>query len=183
MNQNRINTENEIILQLLKNPCHGRKIAKELNMPLTTVQRALNYLVSKNVIEYNTVGRNKLYEIRKNIPAKLQVYSAEHYKFAKLIEKYPVLGPLSEDIMKKSIGIAILFGSYAKFIAKKESDIDLYIETADQELKAEIESVNSKLSVKIGKFNKEDLLIKEIIKNHVVIHGVEEYYEKLGFFK
>ncbi len=78
--------------------------------------------------------------------------------------------------------MAILFGSYAKLIAKKQSDIDLYIDTDDKKIKKDVELINTKLSVKIGRYDKDNLLIKEIEKNHVIIKGVELFYEKNKFF-
>jgi predicted nucleotidyltransferase len=183
MNQNRINIEFEEVLGLLKGEVHGRALARELKVPLATIQRVLIRLEDKNIVDYKIIGKNKIYFIKKNLAAKLQVYSAEHYKFMKLIEAYPYLGPLFEDIIKKHPNeMIILFGSYAKFSAKKDSDIDIYVDSNSLAIKKAIEGINSKINVKVGKFNKEDLLIKEIIKNHIIIQGVERYYEKLGFF-
>ena len=42
---------------------------------------------------------------------------------------------------------------------------------------------DTKLSIKIGKYDKSNLLIKEILKNHIIIIGVERYYEKNRFFE
>ena len=78
--------------------------------------------------------------------------------------------------------MAIIFGSYAKGLAHKDSDIDVYIETTNLQLKKDIEQLNTKLSVKIGKYNSTNILIQEIEKNHVIIKGVEQYYEKNKFF-
>ena len=104
----------------------------------------------------------------------------ENYKLIKFFEKYPHLEPLFEDIIKKcGSKLIILFGSYAKGIPKQESDIDIYIETKEQNLKKKAEEIDSKLSIKIGKFNQDSLLIKEIIKNHVILNGVERFYEQL----
>ncbi|MEK6853976.1 MAG: hypothetical protein AABX60_01455, partial [Nanoarchaeota archaeon] len=64
----------------------------------------------------------------------------------------------------------------------KESDIDVYIDTVDRETRDEISDIDTKLSVKIGRYDTQSLLIKEIEKNHVIIKGVEEYYEKSKFF-
>ena len=111
------------------------------------------------------------------------MFNTENYQYLKFIEKYPHLEPLFEDILKQCESkLIILFGSYAKNLAKKESDIDIYIETNSPELKRKISEINSKLSIKIGKFDTTSLLIKEIIKEHIIIRGVEEYYEKNGFF-
>jgi len=75
-----------------------------------------------------------------------------------------------------------LFESYAKGTENKNSDIDIYIDSTNQKSKKEIEKIYPNLSIKIGKFNSKDLLIKEIIKNHVIISGGEKYYEKIEFF-
>ena len=56
-------------------------------------------------------------------------------------------------------------------------------ETEDKKIKESIQRINDNLNVKTGKFNKDDLLIQEIIKNHVIIQRGSLFYEKLGFFK
>ena len=82
----------------------------------------------------------------------------------------------------KNIRLALIFGSYAKDIPKEHSDIDVYIETADQRIKKQLEEAHSTLSVKIGKYNSDNYLVKEIQKNHIIIKGLEEYYDKQRFF-
>ena len=89
-----------------------------------------------------------------------------------------------EDIKKNfSKGMIILFGSYAKGIPKRDSDIDIYLETNDNNIKTRVKETNSKLSIKIGKFDTKFLLIKEIIKNHIIIRGLEDFYERVEFFE
>ena len=94
---------------------------------------------------------------------------------------------ISEPLMnfKKNFskGMIILFGSYAKGNPKQDSDIDIYLETNDNKIKNKIKEINSKLSIKIGKFDAKSLLIKEIIKNHIIIRGLENFYERVDFFK
>ncbi|MBW6462426.1 MAG: nucleotidyltransferase domain-containing protein [DPANN group archaeon] len=129
------------------------------------------------------VGKSKVYFLKKSLSARKSAYDAENYKMIKLIRNYPYLEPLIKDILTiKTSHLIVLFGSYAKFTAKRDSDIDLYVETDKISLRDEIENKNSKLSVKIGLFNPNDLLIKEIIKNHVIIKGVDEFYERTKFF-
>ncbi len=81
------------------------------------------------------------------------------------------------------IPLALLYGSYAKGLAKKDSDIDLFIETLNTSLKKQLEQRNSSLSVKLGDFDIKNLLIREIIKDHIIIKGVEMYFDKTGFFE
>lgn len=184
MNQKRINLMFEIILRLLREDAHGREISKYLKIPLTSVQRALSDLEGKNVLDFKISGKNKMYFIKKNLCARKYVFSAENYKLLKLIENYPLLEPIFSKIINVcDSSLVILFGSYAKFNAKKDSDIDVYIETSNRLVKKQIEMIHSGLSVKTGVFDVNSLLIKEIMKNHVIIKGVEQYYEKSRFFE
>ena len=184
MVHNRNNLELEIILVLIKNKIHLREIARILKEPHPTVLRKINNLVKENVLDYNEEGRNKVFFIKNNLKAKNYVYSAEIYKLSKLLRMHAELGIIFENIKKNfPKGMIILFGSYAKGISKKESDIDIYIETTDNKVKHKIQDLNSRLSLKIGKFDINSLLVKEIIKNHVIIRGVEDFYEKNKFFE
>ena len=57
--------------------------------------------------------------------------------------------------------------------------MDLYIESEDSEIKKDYSKLDSKFSIKLGKWDKENLLIKEIIENHILIKGGEIYYERV----
>lgn len=184
MVQNRNNTDPEIILLLLKDKNHLRGIAKQLEMSHSTVLRKLNKLVKENVMDYKMEGRNKVFFIKKNLQAKNYVFNAERYKLIKLLKKYPELSIIIEEILKNTEEKPIiLFGSFAKFIAKKNSDIDVYVETNSKKAKENIETIHSKIKVKIGDFDLDSQLIKEIIKSHIILRGVEEFYEKIRFFE
>jgi len=183
MVQNRNNLDSEIILLLLKGGNHLRGIARQLNESHATVMRRLDMLVEENVLDYRREGRNKVFFIKRNLQAKNYVFNAERYKLIKLIDEYPELGVIIEDMLKKTKErIVVLFGSYAKFTAKKDSDIDVYVETRSREAKEDIESAHSRLRVKIGDFDLGSELIKEIIKDHIILRGMEEFYEKTRFF-
>jgi predicted nucleotidyltransferase len=183
MVQNWDNLDYEIILLLVKGERHIRDIGNALDASHSTVLRRLNVFVSENVLDCKTVGRNKVFFIKKSLEARTYVYNAERYKLNKAVKTYPALAVIIEDLLRKTdVRLIILFGSYAKFSAKEDSDIDLYVETSGKKTKEAIESVNSMVRVKTGDFNPESLLIKEIIKNHVIIRGVEEFYEKTKFF-
>ncbi len=174
----------EIIDGLLKNPNHIREIAKKLSINHMTITRKIKELRAGNIVDYKTQGKNKVYFLKKNIESKNFVYVTENYKLIRILKKYPHLRSIIEKIQKnKKIKLAVLFGSYAKRIAKPNSDIDIYIETKNQNIKKEIQIINTKLSIKIGGFDLSSLLIKEIIKNHIIIKGIEEFYEKNKFFE
>ena len=177
------NLDYEIVLLLIKGERHIRDIGKALDASHSTVLRRLNRIVMENALDYRTVGKNKVFFIKKNLEGRNYVYNAERYKLNQLVKKYPALAVTVEDVLKKTDErLILIFGSYAKFSAKEDSDIDVYIETGSKKVKDAVESVNSKVRVKTGDFNPGSLLIKEMIKNHVIIRGVEDFYEKTRFF-
>lgn len=183
MTQIKINYTYEVILLLLKKEMHQREIAKELKTSLTRVQSVLKELRNINAVDYKEIGKNHVYFIKKNLIFKSLVLNAENYKLIRLLRKHTFLEPLFKEIISKSKdSIILLFGSYAKGTEKKDSDIDIYIDTTSQKIKETAQNIYSSLSIKIGKFNPNDLLIKEIIKNHIIIRGGEEFYEKIKFF-
>ena len=184
MTQIKVNYLYEALLLLLKKEMHQRELAKELKTSLTRVQSILEELRKINVLDYKVTGKNHVYFIKKNLMSKFFILNAENYKLIKIFLKYPELEPIFQDIIKKSnCSLIILFGSYAKGNPKKDSDIDIYIDTNNQKVREKIQKTSDLISVKVGKFNANDLLIKEIIKNHAIIKGGEEYYEKNGFFE
>jgi len=174
----------EILLELIRRENHLRGIAKSLNQSHTTILRKLNFLVEENVLDYRMQGKNKIFFVKNSLQAKNYVFNAENYKMIKLIKKYPKLSVIIENILKETDKeLVILFGSYAKFSAQKDSDIDIYVETTDKKVKEDLEDIHSKIKVKIGEFDKKSMLIKEIIKNHIILKGVERFYEKIEFFE
>lgn len=176
------NLSSEIIDVLLVEESHARALAKKLNTNHMTVINRLRELVDENVLDSRTEGRNKIYFLKRSIEARNRVIVAELYKLNKTLEKYPELRGIITNIRENpEIKLAVLFGSYAKDTAEKNSDIDIFIETKDRNLKHELELMNSKLSVKIGDYDRSNLLIKEIEKNHVIIKGAESYYEENRF--
>jgi predicted nucleotidyltransferase len=173
----------EIVDALLGEELHARALAKKLKTNHMTVVRKLRGLVEENVLDFRLEGRNKVYFLKKSVEARSYAIMTELYKLNKTLRRYPELRNIVASIQKNAkIKLAVLFGSYAKGIAKEGSDIDLFIETRDRSLKRELELLNSKLSVKIGDYDKSSLLIGEIEKNHVIVKGAELYYEKNRFF-
>lgn len=179
MVQNRDNIKLEIIQLLIKENSHVRDIAKKLNESHSTISRRLSELVKDNILDYKKQGKNKVFFLKDNITTKSHIIKAELHKKIKLLKKYPELSIIFQEILNKTDKkLIILFGSYAKFKAKKDSDVDIYIETKNRNIKKLVQSINSKISVKIGSFDKKSPLIREIIKDHVIIRGLESFYEK-----
>ncbi len=173
------NIELDIVELLIRRENHVRGIAKILNESHSTVSRKLKILKKWNVIDSRKEGKNKIFYLKKNFISRCYIMQAEMHKLEKLFRRYPELSVMFEDILRKTDErMIVLFGSYAKGLASKGSDIDIYVETKNRDVKKAIEDVHSGINVKIGAFDASAPLIKEIIKDHVIIRGVEEFYEK-----
>ena len=180
MVQKRDNLEMDIIELLLKGDNHVRGIAKKLNESHSTVLRKLNGLKKENVIDSRREGKNKIFFLKDNLVSKTYIHQAELHKLTKLLRHNPELDVIFEEILKKTDEkLIVLFGSYAKGLAKKESDIDIYIETKSRSVKKSVEDIHSKINVKIGTFDIKSPLIKEIIKDHIILIGIEVFYDML----
>lgn len=174
--------ELDIIESLLRSEGHVRGIAKKLNEPHSTILRRLNNLKDWNVIDSKKEGRNKIFFLKHNLISRGYVLQAEINKLTKLMRKNPELSVIFEEILKETDEkLVILFGSYAKDLAKKDSDIDIYVETTSRNVKKIIEGVHSNINTKIGVFDTESPLIKEIIKDHIILRGFELFYDKQIF--
>lgn len=176
--------EFEVVLALLRNKeLHVRGLSKVINKPHASISRLMKDLLKRNVVDFKLEGKNKVFKLKKSIECLNFIYMAEHFKLLKLFDKYPHISVIAEMIASKTNEeLIIIFGSFAKFSANRNSDIDIFVETMDRKVKTELENINSRISVKIGEFNQNNLLVKEIMKDHVILKGVEKYYEKIKIF-
>ncbi|HUV03134.1 MAG TPA: nucleotidyltransferase domain-containing protein [Desulfobacteria bacterium] len=134
----------ELVNALVKSPNHVRGFAKELEFSHTTVSRKMQELLEDNVVDYRQNGKNKVFFLKKTIEARHYVYAAEHYKLLRAVKDYPQLRKAIQAVQaKRAIRMALLFGSYAKGLAKTGSDIDLYVETTDRGIKQDLELLDS----------------------------------------
>lgn len=173
----RNNIEMEVILVLLHGDDHLRNLSRKIKVPIATLSRTMKKLRDANVSDYRPEGKNKVFFIRKTMNAKIYVYLAEHYKLLKFLANYPKVGTVITNLLKKTnSNVIVLFGSYADFTAGKNSDIDLYLETSPEELK-KIEETDARIHAKRGKLDLSSDLGKEIMKKHIILRGVEEFYE------
>ncbi|MFH1126505.1 MAG: hypothetical protein ABIG84_04025 [archaeon] len=114
----------ELISALLKKESHIRELAKTIGTNHMRISRTMDILYKENAVDYKMEGKNKVFRLKKNIEAKNYACITEHYRLQKTLEKYPTLRKTITSIQeRKDIPLAILFGSYAKGLAKKESVI------------------------------------------------------------
>jgi len=160
---------------------YGRRVANKLRMNQKTVSNLLNQLEKEGVLKYSTEGKNKYYFLNMlNPQIKDIIKMLEIARKNKFIQKHSKLKDLFYALEKRANGTLVIFGSYANFTSNKESDLDVFvignikdIEDLEDLYKIKINIIKSSRE----KINKEEVFMKEIIKNHVIIKGVEEFVE------
>ena len=178
------NVDFDLIEAIMKKEGHTRGLAQRLGTNHMTVSRRLARLVSENVLDVNIVGRNKVYSLKLTTEARNWVIMTEASKLNRVMARYPELRRVITLIRKDPrVSLAILFGSHAKGTARKDSDIDVFVETRDKALRSDLERMDSRLSIKIGDYDRSNPLILEMERAHVIIKGVEMFYERNGLFK
>ncbi len=158
-----------------------REVQRLLNISPRTAQLILEDLEKKIVLESYTKGKIKLYKLRRTVEARDYITFTEAYKRIKFAEKSLKIKEIIDKLAPKIDGIGLIFGSYAKGIEKKGSDLDIFIAgTYDKEEFERVSSVSGvKLDIKnypLELFKSEldkDILIREVLDNHIILFGSE----------
>ena len=163
------------------------EVGKLLKISPRTAQLILEGLEDKGVIESKTKGKIKTYKIKLSEFTKKYLVFVEQYKAISFLENNLILKEIIEKITPNMKGIGIVFGSYARGTQNKESDLDIFV--AGDYNREEIKKVSRNLGVDISvkcyptkTFEKNinrDILLKEILKNHVVFVKVEQFIQKV----
>ena len=162
-----------------KGKIYGRDISRKLEMNQKTISTILNNLEKKDVVKFSSEGRNKYYY--------LNIFNHSTKDVLKLIEinrkiiflkEHSKLRRLFEELDSKSEGILLIFGSYAKGEETKKSDLDIYSMGKIKDVDDLEKSYGIKISVirsSKKKFDKNLNIVKEVMKTHIVLKGVEEF--------
>ncbi len=175
MFQKQNNLDLDVVLELIKGESHLRALSKTLSAPPATVKRSVERLLRDNAADARRVGRNRVFSLKRTIEAREYALAAEHYKALKCIRAYPHLAEVMERALAACGGMVVLFGSHASLSAKRGSDVDVYCERIKGGLRG--------ASVKQGPFDTKSPLIREIMGNHAIFRGAEEFYGRSGFFE
>ncbi|MEA3378800.1 MAG: nucleotidyltransferase domain-containing protein [Nanoarchaeota archaeon] len=164
-----------------------REVKKLLKISPRTAQLILEDLEDKGVIESKIRGKIRTYKIKLSEFTRRYLIFVEQYKAISFLESNLMLKEIIEKITPNIKGIGVIFGSYVKGIQKKESDLDIFV--AGDYNKEEIKKVSRNLGIDISvkcypikTFEKNintDILLKEILKNHIVFVNVEQFIQKV----
>lgn len=160
-----------------------REVQKLLNVSPRTAQLILEDLEKKAVLESKIKGKIKAYKIKKSDMAIEYLIMTEHYKKICFLKKHLLIREIASKAPFFSNGIVAVFGSYAKGIEKKDSDIDVFIagNYNNNEVKKISKLYGIEINVKnysLSAFEKSianDSLLKEIIRNHIILSNAESF--------
>lgn len=160
-----------------------REVQKILKISPRTAQLILDDLEKKAVLESATKGKIRTYKIKKSEVAKHYLVFVEQYKKIAFLEKKALIKEVISKITNYIDGIGLIFGSYAKGVEKKDSDLDIFV--AGNYDKNEIKKVAKLYDIEINIKNysiklfeknfRNDILIKEILDNHTVFLNAEQF--------
>ncbi len=190
-------TQKEILkffITHLDEPPTIRALSRQLKKPYALIHRNVQELLKQGIVEINKIPPVNLLKIKESVSKETLVYIENLIKLDFLKSNMWVKIML-EDLLNyvdTRFFILLIFGSYAKNKQTKKSDLDLLIISPKTEDIKELENSMFKTYTKIKKnivvVTAEDF--KEMIKNpkefnvgneagkhHVILYGVEQYYE------
>ena len=171
-----------------------KEIADNLKRPYVKVYQSVQKLLENKVLSRKVLGKSHYCKI--NYKRNLGIICfIESIRAGEFLDKNKEIKLLIENILNElSIPIysLVIFGSYAQGTNKKNSDLDLALITSKKDLKKTEKVINNILritSIKvhsveltfsdfINMLKSKDITVgKEIMKNHIFVHGCEQLYE------
>ncbi len=181
-------TENTLqVLSLFTNDFNReyyiREVEKLLKISPRTAQLILEDLEDKGIIESKTKGKIKTFKLNSSEFTQRYLAFVEQYKAIAFLEKKLLIKEIIEKIIPHIKGIGIIFGSYVKGLEKEGSDLDIFITGSynNDEIKRVSKNLGIEISIKcypLKTFEKnrtKDILLKEVLKNHIVFLNVEQF--------
>jgi predicted nucleotidyltransferase len=186
-------TENKIIKYLIENKKEMtiKELANAVKSDYKIIHTAVNRLLKKEILSGKNIGKSIVVSFNNKLSN--EVLHAEFERRENLLKNknLKVMLDSIKNNLKTVNFVLLLFGSYAKKTFDLKSDIDLIFIVSDLKKEKEFEQAISVLPLKIHSLvfsekqfidmkNSHELnVIKEAIKNNIILHGIEQYYELL----
>ncbi len=189
------NEESSIIKCVLENKgieYSISQLAKELKKDYKNVHTIVKRLEKKGIFSIQSFGNASKIILKQQCHP--LVYEAEYCRRKEILKNKNIknIVDLYQRNMKSKLYVLLLFGSYAKKSQGKNSDIDLLFIVADlceEEAEKNIQSIASLIPLPLHinifkekdfiamKNSKEQTVGSEVIKNNLILYGIETYYE------
>ena len=160
---------------------HGREISRLSNTGQRTTSNYLKFLEKEKILVSEIKGRTKDYSLNlNNESVKHLLVMAEEFRTIKFIESKYGIKDFFASVSDLINGFIIVFGSYAKNQADKQSDLDvLIIGSYNKEKFKKIANrypyklhlINMTKAEFIKGIRKKDNFSVEVIKHHIIIKG------------
>ena len=160
-----------------------REVEKLLKISPRTAQLILEDLEDKGIIESKTKGKIKTFKLNPSAFTKRYLVFVEQYKAIAFLEKKLLIKEIIEKITPHIKGIGIIFGSYVRGLEKEGSDLDIFIAGSynDEGIKKVSKNLGIEISIKCYPMKTfelnltKDILLKEVLKNHMVFLNAERF--------
>jgi len=166
-----------------------KEIMQKSKYSYEPINRLVHKLAKRKIITEKKFGRTLVYDLdTKKTESKVAFYIYETERTSKFSKEYSSVYLGISEIPEEDTDLIIVFGSYAKGIAKKDSDVDLLVVSSSKE-KAEVDitSIRRRYGfeihpiiipktefVKIKNENKE--LWNSLTENGIIFKGYELFY-------
>ncbi|MEK6924680.1 MAG: nucleotidyltransferase domain-containing protein [Nanoarchaeota archaeon] len=176
-------------------------IENKNNQPILTISGAtfIDYKNTHNIVNNlypdiiykEKIGNASLIQLKQSISE--EIYSVESKRTKQFLQNHKELRLILQDALslKYPFFIVLLFGSIVKKTNKARSDIDLCVISDNNEkakeliaklrllpISLEIQDFTTTEFISMLKTN-ENNVGKEIVKNNIIIYGIENYYRMI----
>ena len=170
---------------------YGREIIQKVSISPKNIALTLEELEKIGVLSSRTAGNMRYYSInRKNPLARKYILLTEIENSVEFLRKHAKINLIFDKMINKfdNSEIICIFGSYAKGIEKKDSDLDIFAvgNLNDEEIKKIGKDYNIEINIKKGKrsdfanlLKNKNPLMNEIIENHILIFGYEKFVNEV----
>lgn len=174
------------------------ELVKETRTAPNIIYKHINDLKNSEVIKEVEIGKNRMKKIYPNLKSengKLVFSLIEMQKKEEFFVRYKNLkGPFAQLLqnLPSNVVCILVFGSYARFSAEKESDLDLLFITTNKEVER-IERILEESFVTFGKVSARvatidefakskdtDSLLKQIVKEHICVFNAWRFLELIS---
>lgn len=193
MNKKKLSPKERIIKHLIENKEPQSILAASVAI-VTDYKNTYNIVneLQPEIISKEKIGNTSL--IKLNLVPNQKIYSVEEKRTLEFLEKNKQIQLVAKDIqsMNYPFFIVLVFGSFVKNTNTKKSDIDICIICDDAKKKEKLISTLKLLPfpLEMHEFTtkefesmlnkKEQNLGKEIVKNNIILYGIENYYHLIA---
>ena len=165
-----------------------RKIGELLKMSYKLVYKEVLTLQKEGVISVNIAGRAKMCSFNYKFSSRIVEVEEERKKELFKNKDVKLVYDRLMDV-KQSLFILLIFGSYADKSCTKNSDIDICIITDDKSISKKMNEILevTPIRVHMNEFTtkefssmlltKKENIAHEIMKNNIILYGIENFYE------